>query len=340
MIVRAFACLERNEGRILEELETLLPRAKPVAVVPGLVRVEDPSLDPQLAVAPPLHPVFARAELTVWGEARGPDEIADAVAAALEDPAEAPALHVWAQAGEDERRRRTEEAKRLEKALRRALGGGVRSKIAAAVGQDVIDVVLVEDALIVYGAHRRTRAMSAFPGGLRRLAARPEAPSRAHLKLEEGLEWAELPLRPGDVAVDVGCAPGGWSWALLARGLVVHGVDPTPVAAALVRRAGFHPHAVPVARFHTEKARGARFLFCDMNGPPRDALEQVLGIVPKLRALEAIFHTVKLSDDPPLAAVAEAKARIAAAGFPDVRVRHLYHNREEITLVARREAAP
>ena len=73
-----------------------------------------------------------------------------------------------------------------------------------------------------------------------------------------------------------------------------------------------------------------------MNGPPRDALGQLEGLLPGCREARAIFHTVKLSDDPPLAVVAEARSRIAALGFKDIRFRHLYHNRSEVTLVGRR----
>jgi 23S rRNA (cytidine2498-2'-O)-methyltransferase len=334
--LRAFACLEGNEERILEELRALAPRAAAASVGPGLVLARDAAVDERLAIARPLHPVFARAEFTAWGEAAaGPAAVrraAASIAAGLDDPESPPALHVFAQ-GDREREARAAEARRLERRLRRALGGRVRSKIAAEVGDEVIDVVQAGDR-IVWGAHRRTPLMSAFPGGQRRLAARPEAPSRAHLKLEEGLEWAALEPRPGDVAIDAGCSPGGWSWVLLERGLAVHGVDPTPVAPALRGRAGFTHHPVPVSRFDPSRVGRVRFLFCDMNGPPRDALGQLVPLAARCRGLETIFYTVKLSDDPPLETMALVRARLAAAGFPAIRARHLYHNREELTVVA------
>lgn len=330
--IRAFACLPGNEDRVLEELRALLPRARARSRAPGLLLVEDPDLDPRLAIADPVHPVFARAELTFWGEASSPGAVAAAMLDVLEEGGQPPALHVWPAAGAS-----WPESRAIDRALRRRLGGRVRSKIEAAVGDEVLDAALVPPGRLVYGAHRRTPLMSGFPGGIRRLRARPEAPSRAHLKLEEGLEWAALPLRPGDEAIDVGCAPGGWSFVLLERGLHVHGVDPTPVAPALARYPAFTHHRVPVSRFDPRAARAmaARWLFWDMNGPPAAALGQLLRFAPRLCALEAIFLTVKLSDDPPLAAVAETKNALAEAGFADIRVRHLYHNREEVTVVAR-----
>ncbi|HVY61134.1 MAG TPA: SAM-dependent methyltransferase [Planctomycetota bacterium] len=348
--LRAFACLEGMEPLVLEELGTLLPAATVAAVRPGLVVLRDPALDPRIALAPPAHPAFARAEFTVWGEVAvgSPMAVADALAPgileALEQGGEPPALHVWAQALDD-RDARAEEAKAAEKALRRLLGGRVAQRIAAAEGAEVVDVVRVdagsrgtgrEGAAYVVGAHRRTALMSAYPGGQRRLKAREEAPSRAHLKLEEGLEWSGLPIQPGDVAADVGCAPGGWSFVLLERGLVVHGVDPTPAAPGVLAHERFVEHRGPVRAFRPEDVPRLRWLFCDMNGPPLAALGQLQRIIPRCRDLAGVFHTVKLSDDPPLSTLAQVRSALRDAGFDDVRVQHLYHNRDELTVVARR----
>lgn len=336
--LRGFASLEGNEKLVAEELGTLLPRATISASFAGLLVARDPDLDPELAMAAPVHPAFARAEFTVWGEARSEParaarRLASEIELALEEGGTPPALHVWAQ-GIGSRDERTRDAKALEKHLRHALGGRVRSKIAADPGDDVIDVACVEPGTYIFGAHRRTPLMSAFPGGMRRLAARPDAPSRAHLKLEEALEWAPLPFRPGDVAVDVGCAPGGWSLILLERGLEVHGVDPTPLAPSILKSPRFFHHRSPVRKFDPSGIAKVRWVFCDMNGPPFAALGQLGRLLPRCRGVEAVLHTIKLSDDPPLAVLAEARAFFRAAGFDDVRVRHLYHNREELTLLA------
>ena len=63
-----------------------------------------------------------------------------------------------------------------------------------------------------------TARRSPHPGGRLPLRLPPEAPSRAWLKLEEGLAFSGLGLRPGQVAVEIGAAPGGASWALRSAG--------------------------------------------------------------------------------------------------------------------------
>lgn len=342
--IRAFAYLDGFEELVVDELRTLAPASEVASRRPGLLLVRDPGVDARLSVVEPLHPAFARAEFAVWGEVvpKSPRAAADALAGAivesLEEGGEPPALHVFAQ-GAEGRDALDEEVRALERGLRRALGGRVRSKIAAGPGDEVLDVVRLAGGATVFGAHVRGRADSAFPGGRRRLAARDDAPSRAHLKLEEGLEWSALEIAPDDVALDVGCAPGGWSLILLERGLRVHGADPTPVAPAVSGHPRFVAHEGPVRTFDPSRAPGLKWVFCDMNGPPFDALGQLEHVLARAPAVRGVFHTVKLSDDPPLRVLAETRSRIAAAGFPDVLVRHLYHNRSELTLVARRGRA-
>lgn len=60
-------------------------------------------------------------------------------------------------------------------------------------------------------------------------------PSRAYLKLWEGLTrhrlecGSELP-KPGDICLDLGSSPGGWTWVLGSLGATVTAVDKAPLA--------------------------------------------------------------------------------------------------------------
>ena len=50
-----------------------------------------------------------------------------------------------------------------------------------------------------------------------------DAPSRAYAKIEEAIAWASLPIEAGQVALEIGAAPGGAVMALARRGLEVCG---------------------------------------------------------------------------------------------------------------------
>ncbi len=85
------------------------------------------------------------------------------------------------------------------------------------------------DAAIVAAADIARAAP--WPGGIPRLKFPREAPSRSTLKLEEALfvlldeGERERWLKPGMRAVDLGAAPGGWTWQLVHRSLHVTAVD-------------------------------------------------------------------------------------------------------------------
>ena len=81
---------------------------------------------------------------------------------------------------------------------------------------------------------------SAYAGGVRRLKLPKSAPSRSMLKLDEAivtflpLEQRHQLLKAHMQAVDLGAAPGGWSYALSRYGLQVTAVDNGPLAKSVL----------------------------------------------------------------------------------------------------------
>jgi 23S rRNA (cytidine2498-2'-O)-methyltransferase len=140
----------------------------------------------------------------------------------------------------------------------------------------------------------------------------------------------------GQVALEIGAAPGGAALALARRGLEVWGVD----TAALAPQVLAHPNVR-----HVPKKAGALrweelpprvdWLLVDVNLAPQVALHEVARLVPPLRPkLLGAVLTLKLND---LAFVDELPAlveRIRGMGLGDVRLRHLPSNRREICAVA------
>jgi len=71
---------------------------------------------------------------------------------------------------------------------------------------------------------------SPFPGGaVRFVEDREGPPSRAYLKLWEGLTRLGRHPVPGKICLDLGASPGGWSWALAQLGATVIAVDKAPL---------------------------------------------------------------------------------------------------------------
>ena len=72
-------------------------------------------------------------------------------------------------------------------------------------------------------------AREAWSGGQRRMADDDAAPSRSYLKVEEAYIVLGREPQPDETVVDLGAAPGGWSYSAAKRGARVIAVDNGPL---------------------------------------------------------------------------------------------------------------
>jgi 23S rRNA (cytidine2498-2'-O)-methyltransferase len=70
---------------------------------------------------------------------------------------------------------------------------------------------------------------SAFPNGEVQFVEDKTAPSRAYLKLWEAFTLLNERPGPGDVCLDLGSSPGGWTWVLQRLGARVLSIDKAPL---------------------------------------------------------------------------------------------------------------
>ena len=195
------------------------------------------------------------------------------------------------------------------------------------------------DSATVYIGFSTPDNASPWPQGILRLKFPREAPSRSTLKLEEAFltfmdqterdEW----LREGLTAVDLGAAPGGWTWQLVKQGLQVTAIDNGPMDKALMQ-SGQVEH-LRVDGFHYRPERPVTWLVCDMiESPARvaqtiaawiadgDAQRAVFNLkLPMKKRFEELERCLELMDD------TLSRARVKYR----LQVRQLYHDREEVT---------
>jgi len=202
-------------------------------------------------------------------------------------------------------------------------------------GEFVLDCVLVAPGEWWIGYHRASAVPSRWPGGIIPLELPPDAVSRAWLKMEEALRWADLPIPPGARVAEIGSAPGGASQALLGRGLLVTGIDPAEMHPTVLA----HPHFTHIRRRSTQvrrrEFRKIRWLTVDMNVAPNYTLEAVEQIVthPEV-SIRGMLLTLKLLEWKLAARVPEYLDRIRSWGYNLVCARQLTHNRQEICVAA------
>lgn len=286
---------------------------------------------------------FARAHGRSLGRATSVDEVV-AFAASLPQPT---LLHVFER---DPDRPADERDPAIAGTRAAALDAEMRGAarfadaIEAKANDVVLDVIVAPaeepDEGMFVGWHRHDASHGPFPGGVAHVAIPAEAPSRAWAKIEEAIRWSGLSPRAGEFAVELGSAPGGASFALLERGLNVHGVDPgamDPRVLGYVGAAGnrFKHHALPAAEVaRKDLPRTYQWLASDVNLAPMVALKYVERFVALAHGgLRGAFITLKLNDDGVFEALPRLAARIAKLGAKRVRYTQLPSHRSEIVAI-------
>lgn len=195
----------------------------------------------------------------------------------------------------------------------------------------LVSVISTGTGAHAIGAQPLRDAVSPFAGGRARMRVDADRPSRAARKVEEALAWLGVAPGSGEVCVDLGAAPGGWSWALLERRARVIAVDPAELRPDVARHRGMK-HEKKSA-FGYEPDEPVDWLFCDMAWRPLEAA-QLLAKWGRRRWARLVVANLKLPMKQKAKIVEELRAIVHGGGFSRVRTRQLYHDRDEITLVA------
>jgi 23S rRNA (cytidine2498-2'-O)-methyltransferase len=155
--------------------------------------------------------------------------------------------------------------------------------------------------------------------------------------MEEALLWSRLPIERGDRVVEIGAAPGGSCQALLDRGLLVTGIDPSDMAAELLAQPGFTHVKKRAADIKRREFQDVNWLTADSNVAPAYTLDSVEAIVTHADVhIQGLLLTLKLLDWDLADHLPEYLERIRSWGFRYVRARQLAHNRQEVCVAALR----
>ena len=308
---------------------------------PGFVTFKWAGAEGGLSTAFDFHAVFARSWGISLGKINGerPELAKLATEKAIASVQGGPRirLHAW------ERDRYAPEAEpkgfqrgEWERAARAALLGSAghpfHNESKAYSGETVFDIVVVEENEWWLGLHKQTEGRMPFPGSRAEIKLPDAAPSRAYLKIEEGLLWSGAQVRSGDRAIEVGSAPGGASFALLARGLKVMGIDPAAMDKRILAHANFVHAPVNVNQLtRDDLPQDVQWLLLDMNVAPSVSLFAVDRLATLLKSsLLGAFLTVKLNDWKIAAEIPGMFEHLKSMGFQEVRATQLPSNRQEI----------
>ena len=176
--------------------------------------------------------------------------------------------------------------------------------------------------------------------GIVRQSMPAEAPSRSTMKLAEAIEVfmdrseQTRILKSGMQAVDLGAAPGGWTWQLVKRGIRVTAVDNGPMKGALIN----HPLVQHLKQdgFKYAPRKAVDWLVCDMVEKPSKVAALIGAWFAAGWCKHAIFN-LKLPMKQRVAALDSAlggiRKQLDEEGINYRMIaKQLYHDREEVTV--------
>jgi 23S rRNA (cytidine2498-2'-O)-methyltransferase len=172
-------------------------------------------------------------------------------------------------------------------------------------------------------------------GGQLRMADDELAPSRSYLKIEEAYVLLGREPDVDDTVADLGAAPGGWSYSAAKRRAHVVAVDNGPLKGGALGHALIDHRKEDAFRF--EPAQGQRFdwLFCDLVEEPHHVMRNLIEPWITRGWCRRFVVILKFGRVDPIALLQEitAPGGVLATHTTNLRIRHLYHDREEFTLV-------
>lgn len=149
-------------------------------------------------------------------------------------------------------------------------------------------------------------------------------PNRAYLKLWETLTRLGQKPAPGELCLDLGASPGGWTYVLAGLGARVVAIDKAPLAPAVAAMPGvewrqgsaFAPESLP--------AEPVDWLFSDIICYP-SRLQTLVRRVLESGNVRNFVCTLKFQGD------TDHETARAFAAIPGARLFHLHHNKHELT---------
>lgn len=170
--------------------------------------------------------------------------------------------------------------------------------------------------------------------GPRRMADDPLAPSRSYLKVEEAYVVLAREPAAGETVVDLGAAPGGWSYSAAKRGAHVIAIDNGPLKGGALDHPQIEHRREDAFRFAPVAGAPCDWLFCDMVEEPHHVLRSIVEPWLERGWCRRFVVNLKFGRVDPIALLQELRqpGSILQRRAPGLCIRHLYHDREEFTL--------
>lgn len=171
------------------------------------------------------------------------------------------------------------------------------------------------------------RCASPFPNGVVNFVEDKEGPpNRAYLKLWEALTRIGRMPEPGELCLDLGASPGGWTWVLQKLGSRVIAVDKAPLAPSIATLPRIETRQDSAFALKPQDIGAVDWLFSDVICYPERLYRLVSAWIDSGLARNMVC-TIKFQGGTDFA------AQRMFADLPGSRLMHLHNNKHELTWV-------
>lgn len=172
-----------------------------------------------------------------------------------------------------------------------------------------------------------THCTSPYPNGeLEFVEDKISPPSRAYLKLWEVFTRLGICPAPGEVCIDLGASPGGWTWVLANLGAQVLAFDRASLDPKLMASPLVQLKQGDAFKIQPDDYPEVTWLFSDMICYPEKLWEFLQPWIHDRRKIK-IVCTIKFQGDNPYEVLKDYLS------VPGARCLHLYHNKHELTWI-------
>lgn len=151
-------------------------------------------------------------------------------------------------------------------------------------------------------------------------------PNRAYLKLWEVFSTQDLKIKPNDCAIEIGAAPGGWSWVLSQYFKKVYTFDRAELAPQVKKIKNIQHHIGDAFKINPKEFSDCTWFFSDLICTPEKIHETIDYWLAHSRVKNFVC-TIKFKGDTPFEVIDKLLK------IPDSKIVRLYHNKNEVTWI-------
>ncbi|MCK5394318.1 MAG: rRNA methyltransferase, partial [Candidatus Omnitrophica bacterium] len=175
-------------------------------------------------------------------------------------------------------------------------------------------------------------SINALTQGQQRMKMSPDDPSRSYLKIEEAYNIIGFEPLNKEKVIDLGAAPGGWTYSAVKRGAYVTAVDNGPLKKPIKSNPLVIHIKEDALKFIPPKGQITDWLFCDIIKNPDIILNLIKKWLKNSWCRNFVVNLkISLTDPIALLKKIEDKKTGLSAYCSLLKIRQLYHDREEIT---------